>query len=211
MKWNTLIYLGLIGLLLFTPDCSIFTNPSSDTEEALQVAWEYFEMDNYQMAYTKFESVLAMDAENIEAYDGLAWCSLLLNDIASAITDFETALAMGDTCLDTHAGLAGAYIAADEFESAISKANYVVDTNPNYSFEHKPQINYLDMHLILAMAYFHLGDFENSYQHILILDPNIRVDENNAQSWVYNQQQFDSYAEVLMAIIDDLDALYGIT
>jgi len=212
MRRNFVIYFSIAYLLFFHPNCSLFNEPTAaDSEETLLTAWEYFEMNNYDMAYTTFESVIAIDAENEEAYNGRAWCSLLLNDVESAIIDFEFALDKGNTSLDPHAGLAGAYISKDEFALAILKSNYVINTDPGYSFVHEPQINYLDMHLILAMAYFHTGDLQSSYHHILILDPDVSIDENNSSTWIYNEQQYDSYAEVLMAVIDNLDVLFGFT
>ena len=76
-------------------------------------------------------------------------------------------------------------------------------------FQYASEINYLDMHLILAMAYFHTGDFQNSYNHILALDPAVIIDENDSSTWTLNGHQYDNYVEVLMAIIDKLDAQYG--
>lgn len=210
MRRNFVIYLSIVYLLIFHTNCTLFNEPTAiDSEETLQNAWEYFKMNNYDMAYTTFESVIAFDADNEEAYNGRAWCSLLLNDVESAIIDFEIAIDKGNTSLDLHAGLAGAYISKDEFELAILKSNYVINTDPAYTFTYEPEINYLDMHLILAMAYFHTGDLQSSYRQILILDPDISIGENNSSTWIYNGQQYDSYAETLMAVIDNLDVLFG--
>lgn len=210
MKNKIIIYICVLFILFFDTGCSWFSSPTPDSEKALRSAWEYFEMTNYDMAYSKFESVISMDPDNKDAYNGRGWCSLLMNDIESAEADFVTALNKGSTSLDPHAGLAAVYISNDEFLLAISKAQYVITNDPEYSFFHEPEINYLDMHLILAMAYFHTGDFQNTYNHILVLDPDIIIDENNSSTWVLNGNQYASYAELLMAIIDDLDVLYGI-
>jgi len=210
MKNKIVIYICVLFLFFFNTGCSWFSSPTPDSEKALQDAWELFGMTNYYMAYTKFESVISMDPDNKEAYIGKGWCSLLMNDLENAEIDLKIALDKGSTSLDPHAGLAAVYISNDEFLQAISKAQYVIANDPEYTFMHEPEINYLDMHLILAMAYFHTGDFQNTYYHILVLDPGIIIDENNSSTWVLNDQQYDSYAEILMAIIDDLDVLYGI-
>lgn len=210
MKIKTvMLILGLSLIVLCSACSSWFNDPTPDSEKALQSAWEYFEMTNYDMAYSKFESVISMDPGNSEAYNGRGWCYLLLNDLENAEIDFTTSIDKGYIELDPHAGLAAVYVSSDEFTEAISEAEYVLTQNPDYVFQYASEINYLDMHLILAMAYFHTGDFQNSYNHILALDPAVIIDENDSSTWTMNGHQYASYAEVLMAIIDKLDAQYG--
>jgi len=59
------------------------------------------------------------------------------------------------------------------------------------------------------MAYFHTGDLTQSYDQIIILEPEISITQNDSSTWKYNDQSYNSYAETLMAIIDYLDVLYG--
>jgi len=210
MKNKIILYICVLFILFFDTGCSWFSSPTPDSDKALRDAWELFEMTNYDMAYSKFESIISMDPNNEEAYNGRGWCYLLLNDLERAALDFNTAIDKGYLDLDPHAGLAAVYISNDEFLLAISKAQYVITNDPEYTFMYLSDINYLDMHLILAMAYFHTGDFGNTYAQILILDPDIIVNENNSATWILYSVQYDSYPEILMAIIDDLDAQYGL-
>lgn len=208
MKYFTLFWICLL-LFLGTGCSSLFSDSTPDSEKALQDAWEYFMMTNYDMALTKFESVVSMDPDNAEAYNGLGWCFLLLNNIESAEQNFNFAVEKGAVSMDPHAGLAAVYVSSDAFNQAISEAEYVLSHEPEYVFAYNSEINYLDMHLILAMAYYHTGDFNSTYNHVIVLDPNIVVDENNPATWILNGHQYDSYAEILLAIIDDIDARFG--
>jgi len=204
-----IILLGISFLMLFTPYCSLYEDPTPNAENIIPLAWNYFEEGNYVYALQKFESAVNADPNNESAYHGRAWCHLLLSNAAESISDFETAIIKGNSSHDPQAGLAAAFLAIEEYASSIIKANYVLDSNPNYYFEHKPLINYQDMHLILAMAYFHESELTKSQVHVTTLYQNHGLDPADSSTWQFNQQSYASYPEALMAIIDYLDVLYG--
>jgi len=189
--------------------CSIYEETVPSAESITPIAWDFFEESDYQTAYAKFDEAIDVDSRNSDAYHGRAWSSLLMSDVRDAISDFNASIYYGHSGFDPVAGLAIAYQADQQYSSAISKAQTVISSNSSYYFEHKPLINYRDLHLILAMAYFHTGNLTKSYDQIIILEPAISIAQNDSLTWKYNEQSFDSYAETLMAVIDYLDVLYG--
>lgn len=189
--------------------CSFYEETVTSAENLLTIAWDYFEQGNYQAAYNKFDAALDMDPKNISAYHGRAWSALLLSDSQNALSDFNSTIYYGDSGLDPIAGLAFAYHANQNYSAAITKAISVLTANSYYYFEYKPLINYRDLQLILAMSYFHLGNLGSAYNYILLLDPEISIDQNDADTWHFNDCSFRSYAETLLAVIDYLDVLYG--
>lgn len=203
------IIFGISLLMLFAPYCSLYEEPAPSAEDIIPLAWDYFEEGDYEYALQKFESAVNADPNNESAYHGRAWCHLLLSNAAESISDFETAIQKGNESLDPPAGLAAAFLAVEKYTPSISKANHVLANNPNYYFEHKPLINYQDMHLILAMAYFHEGELTKSQEHVTVLYQDHGLNPADSSTWQFNQQSYASYPEALMAVIDYLDVLYG--
>jgi tetratricopeptide (TPR) repeat protein len=206
-RLKNLLILLLISLLML--QCSVFKSEEPDVESYLSQGWDYFEDGYYLDALDQFEEAISVDKNKQECYHGRAWCYLMLSEASEAIVDFEKALELGNISLDPHAGLAAAYLAQENYSSAIEKANYVLTGNSNYYFEHNPLIDYHDMHLILAMAYFHEGDLLNAQEHVDFLFPENQLDSNQPSTWTLQQVSYDSYAEALMAVIDYLDDFYG--
>jgi len=201
--------LGLICLLSALLGCSFYEETVPSADNILLIAWDMFEDSDYQSAYSKFDEALEADSHNEDAYHGRAWSSLLMSNVQDAISDFNASIYYGNSGLDPIAGLAVAYLADQQYSTAISKARYVISSNSNYYFEHKPLINYRDLHLILAMAYFHTGNLSAACEQIQSLEPEISISQTDSSTWEYNGQSFGSYAETVMAVIDYLDVLYG--
>jgi len=197
----------LVSLVML--HCSIFRSEEPEVGPLLTQGWDYFEDGYYFDALDQFEEAISVDKNNQKCYHGRAWCYLLLSEASQAIVDFEKALELGNMTLDPHAGLAAAYLAQENYSSAIEKANYVLAGNSNYYFEHYPLINYQDMHLILAMAYFHEGDLSSAQEHVDFLFPENQLDPDQPSTWTFQQVSYNSYAEALMVVIDYLDGLYG--
>lgn len=200
---------GLLLTIILLAGCSFYEDTVTSPENLLPVAWDYFEKGNYQAAYTKFDAALDADPKNMDAYHGRAWSALLLNNPQQAIGDFNSAIYYGESGLDPVAGLAFAYHADQSYSAAISKAQSVLTANSYYYFEYKPVINYRDLQLILAMSHLHIGNLDFAYQYIRLLDPDVSVSPDNPASWCYSDQQYASYAETLVAILDYLDVFYG--
>ncbi|MCD6204329.1 MAG: hypothetical protein J7L22_01565 [Candidatus Marinimicrobia bacterium] len=201
--------LSIICLFANLMSCSVYEETVPNTENINLLAWESFEEGDYQTAYSKFGEVLDIDPRDQEALHGRAWSALLLSDALDAIKDFKAAIYYGNSSLDPLAGLAFAYHANQEYSMCINKAKAVLASNTYYYFEHKPVINFRDLHLILASAYFQTGNLSRAYEHILILQPDISFAQPDSSHYEFNGQLYSGYSELILAIIDYLDVLYG--
>ncbi|RKY54749.1 MAG: hypothetical protein DRP89_04640 [Candidatus Neomarinimicrobiota bacterium] len=185
-----------------------YLNPTSE-EGVIEEGWSLFEQDIYTDALEKFNEAIEINPDNPEGYHGKAWCLLLLNKADSSIVHFITAISKGIESLDPHVGLSAAYLANEDFPLAIERGNYVLEIDSTYYFEHKPQIDYRDIHLILSIAYFHEGQLENAQFHLNYLVPCDRIKPDDPSTWVVNGVTYNSYAEALMVLIDYVDEQYG--
>jgi len=189
--------------------CSVFSEPPATTADVIQQGWELFEQGKYESALSQFIDAVYMEPNKEGGYHGKAWCYLLLNQPTDAIDNFYLAIGRGNQTLDPLAGLAGAFLANANYADAIVKGEAVLAANVNYYFEHEPLINFQDIRLILAMAYYHEGRLSEAQQQVNFLEPNNRLNATDPSTWVVDQQTYSSYAAALMALIDQLDVLYG--
>ena len=197
-------YLLFVLMLIAGISCSIYTEPEESAEALIDVGWEKFQDGDYEEALSKFANAIFTDDDIALAYQGRGWCYLILSNATLAAEDFNMAITKGDNSLDPLAGLAAAYLAQQEYMLAISKAKAVLEGNPNYFFEYEPQINYLDMRIILAMAYFHEGRLDEAQEQVNFLYPDNGLDPDDSETWL----GYISYAEALMSVIDLLDIDY---
>ncbi|MBL7137102.1 MAG: hypothetical protein ISS81_11045 [Candidatus Marinimicrobia bacterium] len=201
-------FIILLTITLFC-SCSIFTESKPTAEDLANSGWTLFQNNNYEAALNKFLDAAYDEPDNEVGYHGCGWCYLLLNESTNAIENFSNAISKGNITNDPIAGLAAAYLAAEEYAQAIYKAKEVLQNNPNYYFEYEPLIDYQDMRLILAMAYYHEGQLGKAQEQVNFLDPSNKLNPDDPDTWVVNDVKQPSYAEALMALIDYLDVLYG--
>lgn len=198
-----------LGFCLILSQCSVFSEPPASTTDMIQNGWDLFEEGKYELALRQFTDAVYKNPNNEGGYHGKGWCYLLLNQPVNAIDNFYQAISRGNQTLDPVAGLAAAFLANANYADAIIKGETVLAANVNYYFEHEPMINFQDIRLILAMAYYHEGRLSDAQQQVNFLDPTNTLNAADPSSWVVDQKTYNSYAEALMALIDQLDVLYG--
>jgi len=212
------IILGSL-ILYLALQCSFYTNPEPSVDNIAQDSWELFEKRRYQAALSKFKELTYEAPEDPISYHGQGWCYLLLNEPNNAITNFNKSIDKGNTGTDPAAGLALAYHAASNHSACITHSQQLLTTAPSYYFEYLPLINYLDIRLVLSMSYYHQGQLALAQEEADFLarmvdnfpyNPDSSpLQSDSLDTWIINTQQYNSYPEALMALIDLLDAEFG--
>ena len=198
-------------LLVACVNCSKSTNCDKSAAELTAEGWGLFESSNFTSGKAKFSEALGKDGEYADAYNGRGWCSAFLDLDTEAISDFDAANSKGFGQLDAHAGLAGVYVGNQEFLSAISNAKTVLSEDSSYQFSHQPAIDSLDLHLILALAYYGLGGtyVDSAQQRVNYLNPANNLDPTNSATWVVSGDIYGTYAEALLKEIQRLEETIG--
>ena len=178
----------------------------------LEDAWSEFEAGRYASAVSVFHEVLDNDPALNDANNGLGWSFAFGGQLDSAQGYFANAIAasaksVNATLTDAKAGLSAVALALDSESDAISNATSVLDDEPDWEFEHANDVDYEDLRLILAQAYFAQG--ESSYPLVQaqldVLDPANGLDSADSNTW--NGQS--TYAAALLLAIQKVEESVG--
>jgi tetratricopeptide (TPR) repeat protein len=187
------------------------TQPEKTASEFTAEGWSLFESDDFTGAKSKFSEAMAKDGNYADAYNGRGWCNAFLDLDSDAISDFEAANTKNLSKPDAYAGLAGVYVGNQEFANAVENASMALSMDPNYQFSHRTAIDFSDLHLIKAQAYYGLGGIylDSAQAEVNCLNPFNGLDPAESSSWVVNGIIYNSYAEALLKEIQRLEESIG--
>ena len=178
--------------------------PEGTAGELINSGWIYFETGEYLNAIDDFNSALTKDASASEAYSGIGWSRIRLDMIDDARASFLTALDGNYAGKELLAGLAAISLANEEYAAAIGYAESILNIDPDWIFEHDNTVDYKDVWLVVAIAYFHEGDFIEVEAAILKIDSSYSIDENDSATWVVGTNSYNSYQEAVAAYLQSL-------
>ncbi len=163
-----LLIVVLISSLLLVYGCGDDDDGGGpNATELIEQGWAKFGAGDNTGASGDFNAALGLDpqANDYEAYFGLGWAELRLSHAGIAEDAFETYLdSASSDPIDAKAGLALAYDAQKKFEEAIDNAEELLSSDPNWTFSHDSETNYLDIALVLAYGYYATADFAECLQ-----------------------------------------------
>ena len=145
-------------------------NPSPDPT-LVELGWAAFQADQFDTAEQLFSQAIAEDATNYEAHNGKGWALLRLDNLTAAIVSFDAALNNGFTGADPHVGKA--ILLRDlrpvNYGAAIAAANTALSIESDYEFAHDPELNWMDVRLILAQCYFATAQYDEANTQVGLL------------------------------------------
>jgi tetratricopeptide (TPR) repeat protein len=146
-------------------------------QELIENGWAKFSAGDYSGAASDFNAALGLDPDANDAYLGLGWAELTRSNAGLAEDAFLTYTSLASGSNDARAGLALAYHAQDKFDDVVDVALEVLSADPPWSFGPDPEINHLDVALILAEAYYETGNYDQSLSTVQeYFDPQFNVD-----------------------------------
>jgi tetratricopeptide (TPR) repeat protein len=183
-----LLVAALISSLFLLYGCGDNGGGGGQTaEELVNQGWAKFDAGDNTGASADFKAALGLNAEVEGAYLGLGWAELRQSHAGMAEKAFLNYLSKVSDSNDAKAGLALAYHAQDKFEDAIDMAEAVLDADQDWSLSpHAPEINYLDLALVLAESYYSIGEFSQSLLVVqqyfdISFDPDVTTDTGRDQ------------------------------
>ena len=201
MKLKSIILI-IVTLSFFS--CENGGEPELTAGELINSGWVNFEIGEYLIAIEDFNSAISKDASASEAYSGIGWSRIRLDMIDEAQIGFLTALDGNYAGKETLAGLAAISLVTEEYTTAIGFAESILNIDPDWIFEHDNSIDYKDVWLIVATAYFHEGNFAEVEAAILKIDSSYSIDQNNSATWIAGTNSYNSYQEAVAAYLQSL-------
>lgn len=194
--------LGIIGLSGCGGD-----NGNGPTGPSLAAAWAKFESGNYSMAVEIFHAVIAADSGTADAYNGLGWSFAFSDQFDSAMHYFEVASNMDTMAIDPLAGMSAINLAEGDYTESIALAANALALDSNWTFQHADGIDNQDLHLIMAEAYFALGEsrYPDALARVKFLDPTCTLSPDDSETW----NGHPTYAAALLKKIEALEAVIG--
>ena len=180
------------------------SEPEATAGELINSGWLKFEAGEYSSAVSDFNSAITKDASAFEAYSGIGWSQIRLDQIDDAETNYLTALNGNYAGKELLAGLAAISLANEEYTTAIGFAESILNIDPDWIFEHDNTVDYKDVWYVVAIAYFHEGDFTEVEAAILKIDSSYSIDENDSATWNVGTNSYNSYQEAVAAYLQSL-------
>ena len=149
------------------------TPPDENTMPPLFVlqGWERFQSGDFNDAASLFIQALAVDPQDHRAHNGLGWSLLKLGNLQNAVASFDAAIDNGFTGADPHVGKV--VIFRDrrpiDYLATIDEANVALAIDSEYAFAYDTDLDWRDVRLILAQAYFAIGSYVEANAQVSVL------------------------------------------
>lgn len=196
-----IMWVALGACLLGTTGCGGGTATGGTTGSAENLSfegWTDYRSGNYAVSEELFLDALGLDPQFSEALNGLGWIKFQQAGqeenresrsalLAASRTNFQKATAAAPENVDAWVGLSGLELHLGNWTDARDAANRALSIDPNFFSTHD-NIDFKDVHLILAQAYFYLGAFvhtddtadpNNSLHHIDVVSPKFKAFYHN--------------------------------
>jgi hypothetical protein len=187
------------GLWVVSDDMTFTTlSPVGDLVDS---GWAFFEQGELDSAEARFEEASSYEPANVEVLEGLGWTCFKLYRFGEARTALEQALSASPGRTDVMVGLALLAQAEGMHEEAVDLCRQALSAGgESYVFSHDAEITTYAIRYALVLALAALGRFDDALEEILVLDPSVDLDPEDATTWA----GYDTFEEALLAVIEVL-------
>ena len=189
MKRLKYIILFIMIITIFRCGGDNLTGPSeASAKRMVRDGWALYEIGEYNAALSKFNAAVRLDPSYVDVYNGLGWTHFALHNIQQAVNQFNTGVSKDSNVLDILVGYSFVSYENNNYSlesgslkwalSAIEVDSTEFDMDGvDYNFVHNPKVTAKELRKIMALSYFYIGEFEESYYQVknylngYILDP----------------------------------------
>lgn len=176
------------------------------TDQMFTLAWTAYQQKNYLQAAAYFSNILKESQNNTVALNGLGWCYMAtpIDSLGKAIHYFDMAIATQAKYEDALAGRGFAHLALKNYSQVIEDLSSLLQQNPAWSFNRDTAVNYQDVQLALAMAWFYKQDYINCQSMVNKLAPGNGLNRDVSATWTVDGTVYTAYREALLAWLEKL-------
>jgi tetratricopeptide (TPR) repeat protein len=178
----------IIVFILFSCGGGNINQPviQESAQEFVRLGWKAYEAGDYDTALSKFGSARKLDPNFGEAYSGLGWTNFGIQELTSASQSFVQANLLDSLSIDPIIGNIFVEFERNNYQNAITWAKRAIvrdsvkfggKATQRYVFKHNTRANATQVHKIVALSYYYMGEFEKSYNHLKqFLNPALQLD-----------------------------------
>jgi len=182
-----ILFLSLI--ILFKCGGDNLTGPSAGSaKKMVEDGWALYEIGEYSAALSKFNAAARLNPNFVDVYNGLGWTHFALHNIEQAGIQFNTGVSKDPNVLDILVGYSFVLYENNDYSlksGSLKWAQKAIEVDStefdmdgvDYYFVHNPKVTAKELREIMALSYFYVGEFEDSYYQVknylngYILDP----------------------------------------
>ena len=154
------------------------TGPSAGSAKRMvKDGWALYEIGEYNAALSKFNAAARLNPSYADVYNGLGWTHFALHNIKQAAIQFNTGVDKAPNSLDILVGYSFALYESKNYSlenGALKWALKAIEVDStefdmdgvDYYFVHNPKVTAKELKKIMALSYFYLGKFEDSYYQV---------------------------------------------
>ncbi len=171
--------------LLLLMGCGITGGDEDTVEGALAGAWTQYHRGNYEAALATFIELQTEGSLLAEASEGQGWCQLMLGQATPAAAAFRQSLMADDDRTSARAGEAFARrdSAPPDYPRVITQGRETLRRQPAFRFSHDTHIDWRDVHLLMAQAFFYQQVLDSSLNHCRSIDSGLSLSATDTLSW----------------------------
>ena len=176
MKYRRIILQLVIMITLFA---ACRKQWSATEQDMANYGWNLYEQGDYVTSYEWFTNSIIEDKNFQDGYNGLGWTFGKLVELDSAVQTFATGLSKPSDDRNTTnvsqeilAGLTFAHSALKKDSSVILYGDSLIWLinqqigEKTWSFSHDSTTNYLDVHVMIALSYYALSDYDDCIANV---------------------------------------------
>ena len=230
MKQRHFFFIAVAFVLICSSGCEsphFYGDPA--VLELISEGWDYFEVSQFPQAINSFTAALAgleadtailVDLSRADAHAGLGWSYLRSGLADPAMTNFDRSQELGLFNFGISLGRLGSFYELREtnpvyVDSAIATGTWIFSSDMPTVFEHDPDVDENTVRMVMAQCHLYQGDLDATLAMIVAMDSYYSyVDRNNTGTWNLSAsttvQEYDSFAELLLAILMDMQSIYPV-
>lgn len=175
------ILVVFISSCISSPDDANILPIADQYSVRIAEGWTAYELRHYQDAIVAFNKASDLDPLRPDSYLGLGWSCAMVDQIENSLYNLDLAVAKGPDIPDGYAARAFVYLAKNNYGSAVLDADSAISMGgEDYVFSQIPEVNTVNLHLLMAECYYAIGKYSDSQMQINILKPNNKLDPNSS-------------------------------